>query len=388
MSGLGLVIFCGEAAKSNVETIAAAARRMDFSVEERVRDFESSLRDLGEFVVAPDIVVMDVSAAGDPMAAVARIGEAAIDSEFDLILTGVPNDARLYRRLRALSVSDVFDETPEDDEVSLTLTRILESRETLIDLLPGKVTYVWSTCGGAGGTSVAVAVARRHVDVGRRTLLIDLDTVGGAVSFAIDHVNGARETPALVEALVSPDRVDALFLNRAVFSPERNLSYLSVRHDSAIIPAEGALGSLIKRAQASFDMVVVDIPWRGQIAPYRREIVGLNVIVVNQTPASLLGYGAIRRMIDASGSSADVAVLVNRFKEASAAPILPADFSDKTSEIVLAPYDANAMAKASIKGETMFSAPGKLGRAMKEFDRRFIAGKKKKPTLFASIFSR
>ncbi len=181
---------------------------------------------------------------------------------------------------------------------------------------PRKAVYVFSACGGGGGTSLATTIARKFSREGRRTLYIDLDLATGPGSFMFNAERGARETMGLMEALANPGRIDALFLERAIDVADKNLFYLSARRRSSDPnPDPASIPILVSRAQQNFDMVVVDVPWRPNPEPDMMAVQGHCYVVAPPTPAGLLGFSVLIKEIDSAPARNPVYGIINRHGE-------------------------------------------------------------------------
>ena len=160
--------------------------------------------------------------------------------------------------------------------------------------------------GGAGATTLAVALAVTAVRTGRRALLVDADPHGGG----IDLVFGGEEAPglrwselagtrgrlggsALVGALPSLDDVDVLSWDRG---------------DLLAVPPEAA-GVVLAAARSAADVVVVDLP--RALDPAAREVLASTSTTLLVVPAEVRAAAAASRVAAAVTSvCGDVRVVV------------------------------------------------------------------------------
>lgn len=121
----------------------------------------------------------------------------------------------------------------------------------------GVVLGVVGARGGAGATSLAVALSLAAARLGRRTMLVDLDAYGGGVdlAFGAEGVEGPRwqdfvgaSPPASGEAL-------AAALPRC-----GEVTVLSWSRDSAADIPSTVVSSMLSAARRGADVVVVDLP--------------------------------------------------------------------------------------------------------------------------------
>jgi secretion/DNA translocation related CpaE-like protein len=166
-----------------------------------------------------------------------------------------PDDAGVYRRAVAIGAEQVF--VLPDQEAALG--------DKLADSVDGAtrsaVTLAFvGGCGGAGATTLAAAVAVTACRRGLRTVLVDGDPLGGGIDLALGGESGRGvRWPELVGAA---GRVSATALHSALPVID-GLAVLSWdRSDVVGLPPE-AMRSVLGAAQRSSDLVVVDLPRRG-----------------------------------------------------------------------------------------------------------------------------
>lgn len=349
-----------------LSSVSAAAQSAEMSFRDVSGTFEEILADVEGWAVLPEIVVVQAPEGMDAQAAVEAVGSRFPEGEAEVILFNVPNDIRVYRALKSKGIREVFSGVPTEEEMTETLTEIAQDtiRRTGID--PRKAVYVWSACGGAGGTSLALSIAKKLSKSGRRTLFIDLDLSTGPASFMFNSEKGARETTGLIDALASPNRIDALFLERIIDMAGKNLFYLSARRRSSDpVPLAAAIPILIARAQQNFDMVVLDIPWRSLPEPDMATIQGHSYVVAPPTPAGLLGFSVLMKELQNAPGKSPVHGVINRQGEFKANDILKSTFKEGGDvEFFQIPYDPVSAGRMFFEQKTFIDLPGKVKKAV------------------------
>ncbi len=160
--------------------------------------------------------------------------------------------------------------------------------------------------GGAGATTLAVALAVTGTRTGRSTLLVDGDPLGGGIDLALggESTTGVR-WPELVTA---SGRVSPLALREALPAIDA-LSVLSWdRSDVLDVPAD-AMSAVLNAGLRGGDLVVVDLPRRvGDAASVALAAADLTLLVV---PAEVRAVAAAARVAAAvSAACADLRVVV------------------------------------------------------------------------------
>lgn len=127
----------------------------------------------------------------------------------------------------------------------------------------GRLVAVTGACGGAGASTLAVAVAVAARRAGARTVLVDGDPWGGGLDVAcgVEDVPGLR-WPDLAR---SRGRLPDLTL-RAALPEVAGVALLSWARDTAETPDGETVAAALEACRRSADLVVLDRP-RGHSAP-------------------------------------------------------------------------------------------------------------------------
>lgn len=346
-----------------VETAAAKADVSFIAHQGNLQQLQAMVED---WTILPEILLIQVPPGADPMDILKSYGERLPEGEAETILYDVPNDIAAYRRLKQEGVREVFSGLPSEEDLETILEAIRVTALRRIGIDPRKAVYVFSTCGGAGGTALATSMARKFARDGRRTLYVDLDLATGPASFMFNAERGARETMGLMEALANPGRIDALFLERAIDIADKNLFYLSARRrTSDPSPDPASIPVLVSRAQQNFDMVVIDIPWRPNPEPDMMAVQGHCYIVSPPTPAGLLGFSILAKELAAAPGRNPMFGVINRQGEFKSNDIERGTFKEAAEmEMFTIPYDAAAAGRMFFEQKTYLDMSGKIRKSV------------------------
>lgn len=329
---------------------------------------EDAARALAE-IPTPRLIVVDLAGCADPVAAIDALA-LVCDPQARLIACGDANDIGLYRRLRELGVDEYLVKPVADDDLARAMVRALaapaaEASARAASGTRGPVVAFLGARGGVGATTLAVNAAWLAArDHGRRTVLVDLDLQFGTAALALD-VDPGR---GFREALESPDRIDGLFVERAVVRASDRLAILAAEGVLGGMPAtdaealEGILGIL----RESFELVVVDLP-RGVVAGSARVLRAVDRVVI-VSDLSLAGMRDTLRLLEYVGSAAPAAVidvLANRAGDTARGEMAKADF-ERNVGVTLAgvvPDDRRGADRGARDGRPM-AAVARRGRAV------------------------
>lgn len=176
----------------------------------------------------------------------------------------------------------------------------------------GKVIAVMGTRGGVGCTTMAINLAGIIADSGKKnTALVDLDPQKGSIALALD----IEPSKGFREALERPDRMDALFIERAMHKHSQYLSILDSEetlHDRFTIH-ESAGDILLKQLKDHYQVIILDMP--RHLNGYTRQCLGHVDKAVVVTELSLVGLRDTLRICDMLRQNyniADPIVVANR----------------------------------------------------------------------------
>jgi pilus assembly protein CpaE len=206
---------------------------------------------------SPRMLIVDLAGSSDPVASIESLAEVC-EPGTGVIAIGDTNDIRLYRNLKASGIVEYYFKPLVISLIAGTANGILTGNTGARSSNTGKLVFVVSVRGGAGATTLAVGAAWHLAEKRqRRVLLMDLDLQSGDAALQLDAV----PSHALCEALEHPERVDDLFLERALIHATERLSLLASLEpiDKPAVFEEQAVHSLLANVMRRYRYVFVDI---------------------------------------------------------------------------------------------------------------------------------
>ncbi len=312
------------------------------------------IRRLGE-MPTPRHLVVDVSGAADPLAELAALAEVC-DGGTRLVLLGEVNDVDVYRRMLAAGVDDYLVKPVAPEVVLSVLKGLAETPETGGEGGgEAEIIAVVGACGGTGASTVAVNMAWLFAhEAGSRTALVDLDLYFGTCALALDLETGR----GFREALENPERIDSLFIERAMVGESENLFVLATEDDleKARSFDPEALRVLVEHLRRDFRTIVFDLP---RFAA-RKQIVLFEppVTVILVADASLAGMRDTRRLMSvlkADAPRANLKVVLNRVGMLKGGELSRSDFEAGAEVKVegVVPFDDKAVAASCGAGQPL-----------------------------------
>ena len=279
-------------------------------------------------VSTPQVLVIDLSSSNDPLDDIGSLAEVC-DAGTRVIALGNINDVNLFRNLVALGVQDYLLKPVTAEALNTLVVKVAEEPAAAAEPEEagiGRLIAVIGARGGVGASTIAVNVAWLMAHEQKlRVAIVDLDLYFGTVALSLDLEPGR----GFREALENPNRIDGLFIERALVRESDNLFILgaeeALENTFSFDPA--AVELLLDKLRCDFDCVIVDFP---------RAVVTANAYILSAasavavvSDASLAGMRDTLRLVAFTKnvtSTAAVKVVVNRFGAAKKGELSKEDF--------------------------------------------------------------
>jgi len=319
---------------------------------------------------SPAVLLVDLSDSVDPMEDINGLAEVCEPGTI-VIACGRINDIRFYRDVLASGIHDYLPKPFSAEQLREAITQAQalmagnRPQDTGSDA-PHVSAAVIGVRGGAGATSLAVSLAWAIAARGRSTTLLDLDVHFGTGALALDLEPGR----GLTDAIDNPDRIDGLFIERALVRHGDKLGVLS-----AEAPMTQPLGdpqaflALQEELRATFSCTVLDLP-RHMLVQYPALLqeVGVTVVVTELTLSATRDTIRILSWLKAHAPATRVLLAANRVPPSGQEEVARREFEksiERKLDLVL-PLDAKNAAQAAKLGKPLMEVAqaAALGRAM------------------------
>jgi pilus assembly protein CpaE len=300
-------------------------------------DIETAIKTLGQ-KPSPRLLIVDVGGIDNPVARVNELADVC-EPNTGVVVVGDRNDIVLYRDLKHAGVVEYFFTPLVGDLVTRACNAVLTGGVEPQTSRTGKLIFVLGVRGGVGATTVAVNTAWHLAETRQRwVMLLDLDLQNGDAALQLD----VTPSHALREAFEHPERVDKLFLERAVIHVHHRIDLLASLEplSEAIDFQETAVVQLLEILLHRYRFVFVDVPPKVSIGLMRAlHLPSTCVLVSNGTLASAREVARWRELI---GSNTPERVTLHVLNQHGAPGSLPdAEFvraSGRRPDIFV-PYD-------------------------------------------------
>lgn len=207
---------------------------------------------------SPRLLIVDISGIADPVARISELADVC-EPNTGVIVIGDRNDIVLYRDLKHAGIAEYFFKPLVGALVTRVCNTVLTGSAEPQSARTGKVIFMLGVRGGVGATTIAVNTAWTLAETRQRwVMLLDLDLQNGDAALQLD----VTPSHALREAFEHPDRVDKLFLERAVIHVENRIDLLASLEPlgSSVSVDEQAVHSLIEKLLDRYRFIFIDVP--------------------------------------------------------------------------------------------------------------------------------
>jgi len=297
---------------------------------------------------SPNLLVVDICGEADPVDRVRELIDTCEPATRVLVL-GETNDIRLYRALLDAGASEYLFKPLVSAVAARVCRKLLFGDASIGASRLGRLVYVVGARGGAGASTVAVALAASLSEAPPRpVVLLDLDLQCGDIALSLN----VEPNSALRAALTQADRVDDLLLERGLIQITNRLDMLGSLEalDSAPALDEDALIALLDRVTRRYRYVVVEIP--AHAAAGLKRVLHMPSTLVLVSDARLSSARDVARWRAAVGDSTAERGLVHVLNRVGAGGGLPlADFAKAAGQApdFVIPY-AREIAEQALMG--------------------------------------
>ncbi|WP_347302014.1 pilus assembly protein CpaE [Croceibacterium sp. TMG7-5b_MA50] len=265
-----------------LDRVRSAAVSLGFSPEKCVRGGLRNAVQTLAVSTSPAILLVDLSDCVDPLHEIHGLAEVCEPGTV-VVALGQANDVRLYRALLASGLHDYLLKPATADQLAEVLdgarTSLVAPKAAASDAeRPHSSIAVIGARGGVGASTIATSIAWASSTAGgMSTALLDLDVHWGTAALAFDLEPGR----GLTDAIENPERIDGLFIERAMIRPSQNLAILSSEAAlSATLATDGtAFVQLLDEFRQGFGRTVIDLP-RGLMINFPQVLAGVGTVVL------------------------------------------------------------------------------------------------------------
>jgi pilus assembly protein CpaE len=314
----------------------------------------------------PETLIVDVSGEEQPMTALAALSE-VVQPDVKVLVVGDQRDVNLYRQLiRVLGVAEYLYKPLAAEVVARHFGPIVNgSAAPATHLSGGQAITLTGACGGAGTTTIAANLAWYLAEEAKRhTVLLDANLHTGTAALLLN----AKTGPGLRTALESPQRVDALFIERIAQPAGDRLWVMAGEELLTEHPniAPDSAEHLIKLLSVRYNYVVVDLPFGP--TPFNlqlRNIARQRIIVLEPTLPAIRDTLRLLALPKGPTQARRAVLVLNKLGQPGTMTRRQVESALQQPIDVAVPY-LPRVAAAAIEGVPAVKALGTFGTAIRE----------------------
>ncbi|MBL4908293.1 MAG: AAA family ATPase [Sneathiella sp.] len=352
-----------------------------------------SLKDAIKFFTdheSPKVLIVDVSASDFPandLESLANVCEPSVQ----VIVIGKRNDIGLFRDLVQMGIQDYLAKPLPYDLFSRSLHQALgilplsQARQRA-----GKVIAILGARGGVGATTLLSNISWLIAeDLGRRVALIDLNLQSGTLGLSFNQ----KSNQGLSEILHNSDRLDPLFLERAMITVGKRLRILSSEEPlgSATELRANAVNELVRALQKQFHYVGLDMP--SLINSDMMEVAksaDLRIVVVTSDIASVRDAARYINELDTGNPNGRTLLVLNNILPPQRGALkltkIEAALNRKVDYEI--PYAKTAGIQASVMGKPFSMQNGTATKAVRKLAHGLVGNAVIKPRRLLDVLRR
>ena len=364
-------VFCQRADTADVVEKASADRRLSRATTEvRIGGLVEALAHYTDIPTPPLIIVECVDTPDVLLAGLDRLAEVC-DPGTKVIVIGAHNDITLYRELMRRGVSEYL--VPPFDPLGIIRSITGLYADPTTPFMGRSLAFVGAK-GGVGSSTIAHNVAYALAEgVQAATVVVDYDLAFGTagLDFNQDPIQG------VVDALLKPDRVDPVLLDRMIARCGERLSLFaapaSLDDDYDIAPE--AYEEVTNKIRATAPYIVFDLPhlWSGWM---RKTLLSADEVVIVASPdlASLRNAKNLIELVRRSRPNDSPPQLILNQVGLPGRPEIPVkDFAKAlgVEPALCVPFDAKLFGQAANNGQMIqeVNPKAKAAEGLMEFTR-------------------
>ena len=364
-------------------TVQACFTDMGITDAKVVRGTVAEATDLLGRERSPQILIVDIDDDENPLPQLEKLASVC-EPRTNVIVLGERNDIVLYRSLRDVGVAEYFYKPVIAAVLTPIMDAVLHGRQAERAKRIGHLVIALGVRGGVGTSTICSNTAWHLAEERqRRTTLLDLDLHFGDLGMQLD----VTPTHALCEALEFTDRIDDLFLERAIVKVGNRLELLESLEplSKQVRPAEDAVMTLVDIMLERSRFVFVDLP-AGEAPNYPRllHMPGTIFLISDSSLVSARDVVRWRAYLGANTSKRNIVHVLNK---AGAPGGLASDQLIRAlgrSPDLEIPYDRDVAMSASLGVEQVRRAAG-LKRGIVSVAHLLTGEAEEKKTLFERL---
>ena len=315
----------------------------------------------------PITLIVDLSGAAYPLTLLSQLSD-VVEPNVRVLVVGDIDDVDFYRAVtHSMGALEYLPKPLTRDTVRLHLLPFFVEAPTVSeDIGTARIITVTGSRGGVGATTIAANLAWHFgCTACRHTALLDPDLYMGSAAMLLNSPTG----PGLRIAFESPERVDALFVERAAQPASERLHVLAgeVKLTEPVAYAPDCAQNLMDAMCSRYAVIVVDAPFRP--LPLYRDLLDLShqrVLVAVPTLVSVRDTVRLLGLPPGPGQTGRGLVVLNRAGLRGGLTLKQVEAALGVKVDIVIPDQPRMVEQSASMGEVMAGGRNSFARAIRE----------------------
>ena len=301
----------------------------------------------------PPVLIVDISATALPLSDLQTLADIC-PPQVNVVAIGARDNVGLYRDLMEIGVTDYLVKPVPGDLLYRAIRRASGQTEARhMVQRTGKTIAVYGVRGGVGATITVGSLGwllANHFN--RHVIMADLNLAHG--SLALDL--GQEASAGLADLLASPERMDAVVVDRATLALGEKLRLLAgqARAPEANSYDAAAVTALMGHLRHRYHFILQDLDRsRPAISRALLEKADVRLLVMDATLAAVRDAARLVKELGGEEAAKEIRIVLSRSRGVSAGEV-PVDRIEEVighSVDTIIPFDRRHLALASLNGE-------------------------------------
>jgi len=297
--------------KDSAAAFAELAISHELSKESVVKgNIQTAIELLAKTPKAPEFMVVELSSKNQDEAFSELDKLASVcDPSTQVLVLGDVDELSFYKKIIDMGVAEYILNPATPKQLEKIVSTVKTAKKTDGEKAASKIIAVVGTRGGVGASSIALNLAALLAEKKHKTAILDLDPEFGTIPLMLD----VEPSRGLVDALEKPERVDSLFLDRAmskvtdhlfVLGAERAIGEVGKVHPDAITTIVGLL-------KPKFEYIIIDV---SQIQEHEFQILKTSscIVVTELSIPGLRDTMRVNDLIKEQLGNKDITIIANK----------------------------------------------------------------------------
>ena len=273
-------------------------------------NIQSAIELLSQNPKAPEFMVVELASKSQDEAFEELDKLASVcDPSTQVVVLGDVDELSFYKKIVDMGVAEYILNPATTAQLEKIVNTEKLAKKPGNEKADAKIIAVVGTRGGVGASSIALNIAALLADKKHKTAILDLDPEFGTIPLMLD----VEPSRGLVDALEKPERVDSLFLDRAMSKVNTHLFVLGAERAIGEVGKIhlDAIATIVALLKPKFEYIIIDV---SQIQEHEFQILKTSscLLVTELSIPGLRDTMRVNDLIKEQLGNKDITIIANK----------------------------------------------------------------------------